>query len=142
MVVGPGQTIRGSDGQYEASTLGQFRISPGMTVDEMRRDLSTVNASLQFAPENQVAAHVARLMVRTKLRTQGEAEANLLAETLVMDLRHYPADVVGWACDQWPKLGNVFFPSWAELRALCERRVDARRRLKKALEYYIAEAAA
>ncbi len=132
----------GKDGQHERTDLGSFVIDPGMTTEEMQRDLNVVVDSLQFSEENEIAKHVARLMVRTKMRIQGESEARLLAETMVMDLRIYPIDAVAWACEPWVQGGEEgkFFPSWAELRELCERRVSGRQRLKKALLYYITEA--
>lgn len=141
-IVNQGRATTGSDGQHDATMLGGFQID---TRDydrrEMRKDLFLVSAALEFSPAAEIAKHVARLMARTKLRQQGDGEGKLLADTLVRDLREYPIDVVAWACDQWPKLGHVFFPAWAELRALCERRVDARKRLKVALEYYLAQPA-
>lgn len=141
-IVGLGPHRVGADGQYEGSSVGPFRIAPGMTAVELRKDLGTVNASLQFSETGEVAKHIARLMVRTKMREQGQGEAKFLAETLVADLRVYPIDVVAQACEMWPRLGNVFFPSWAELRALCERYVEGRARLKKALEWHLADAEA
>ncbi len=143
VVVKTGKAILGKDGQFERTDLGEFQIKRGMTEQEMRKDLAIVNGCLQFSDEADIAKHVARLMVRTKMRIQGEGEARLLAETMVMDLRIYPIDAVEWACEHWVEGGEdgKFFPSWAELRELCERRVTNRKRLKKALEYYLTEAA-
>lgn len=131
----------GSHG-YEGVLLGPFKIRPGMGVADMKRDLYALEQSIERSTQAQVAQIVARMAVRTKMRVQGEGEAGLLAETMVDDLRHYPADVVEFACEFWVRGGAEFkfFPSWPELREICEKRMDGRRRLIKALAYYIAEA--
>lgn len=133
------KSLTGADGQFEAMALGPFRIMPGMTTAELKSDLDAVTRSLQRSAEPLVAKHVARLMVRTKMRVQGDAEGKLLAEVAVMDLCQYPPDVVAYACDYWVNGGrdNKFFPSWPELREICERRVQGRQRLKRALVWHL-----
>lgn len=128
----------GSHG-FEGVGLGPFRLRPGMTVQQMKADLFEVERSCERATQSEAALIVARLLVRTKMRAHGEGEAALLAETLVDDLRQYPADVVEFACEYWCDGGadNKFTPSWPELKEICDRRMDGRLRLRKALEWHI-----
>ena len=137
------RNLLGTDGQFEAQSVEKFTINPGMTKAELRQDLATVSESLQQAPESMTAKHVGLLKIRTKSRALGDLEARLLADTVVTDLRQYPADVVAYACQYWVEGGreNKWFPSWPELREICERRVRGRQKLKRALEWLVANAA-
>jgi hypothetical protein len=89
----------------------------------------------------EIAHEVAKLMVRTKSRAHGDGEARLMAETMVQDLSAYPIDVVRFACEYWVDGGAdaKFTPSWPELKEICEKRMDGRRRLVRCLEHHLAE---
>lgn len=135
------KSVYGSHG-FERTALGPFKLISGMTLDDMKRDLYEIERTTMRASSDQIAAIVAKLAVRTKMRVQGEGEAALLAETMVDDLSAYPLDVAEWACEFWIKGGadNKFFPSWPELRDLCERRMEGRNRLVRALTWGIQQA--
>lgn len=134
----------GADGQFEGTKLAPFRINPGWDRAALARDLATVRAACQGGNRAKVAHEVAKLLVRTKARVQGDGEGKLLAETMVEDLSRYPIDVVRFACEYWVDGGAnaKFTPSWPELKEICDKRMDGRLRLKKALEYYLSEPAA
>jgi hypothetical protein len=87
-----------------------------------------------------VAPIVATLSARTKNAGQDQRQARFAAEVMVADLSAYPIDVVQWACDYWIDGGaeSKWFPSWPEMRELCERRVSPRRRLERALAWVAA----
>lgn len=127
----------GRDGQFEGTKLAPFRISPGWDRAALSRDLASVRAACVGGGKAKVAHEVAKLLVRTKARVQGEGEGKLLAETLVDDLSRYPLDVVRFACEYWVDGGAAakFTPSWPELKEICDKRMDGRLRLRKALEY-------
>ena len=137
-LVTTGRAMFAPDGQFDAVGLGPFSIQPG---GDLSGDLEVVTAACEPGPRKAIAHEVAKLMVRTKARVQGEGEAKLLAETMVDDLSRYPLDVVRFACAYWIEGGREarFFPSWPELKSICDRRMDGRLRLRRALEWAVTE---
>lgn len=131
----------GADGQFDGLKLGPFSIKPGWNRQDLTRDLAIVRHECQSGKRSEVAHEVAKLMVRTKSRALGEGENRLMAETMVADLAAYPIDVVRFACEYWVDGGKdaKFTPSWPELKEICDRRMDGRLRLRRALEYYLSE---
>lgn len=71
------------------------------------------------------------LALLTKAK-EGDADTERLQIALYMErLSGYPADAVLHACRSWAD-GNVFWPSWAELRELLEERVAERQKMLRA----------
>jgi len=130
----------GPDGQFDGVQLVQCRILAGASGKDLQYDLMQLDASCRPATHAEAAHEVARLMVRTKSRVQGDGEARLMAETMVEDLRGYPADVVKFACEYWVEGGREakFTPSWPELKDICEKRMEGRLRLKRAILNHLA----
>lgn len=130
----------GKDGQFNGTKLGPFGIKPGWNRAELMSDLRLVTDMCKGGRKAEVAHEVAKLMVRTKSRAHGDGEARLMAETMVQDLSAYPIDVVRFACEYWIEGGAdaKFTPSWPELKEICDKRMDGRLRLKRALEYVLA----
>lgn len=130
-----------ADGQFDGTKLGPFCIKRGWDRASLTRDLADVRASCQPARKADVVNEVAKLTVRTKSRALGEGENRLMAETLVADLSAYPIDVVRFACEYWVDGGSAakFTPSWPELKEICDKRMDGRLRLRRALEYTLSE---
>jgi hypothetical protein len=127
----------GADGQFEYVRIAPFRAPTGMTREQLEQDLVHLDRVCSRAPRADVVPLVARLKARTKSAQAGQGEDSFAAEVMVDDLSNYPLDVVAWACGYWIGGGAQakWFPSWPELRELCERRMDGRRRLRAALEY-------
>jgi hypothetical protein len=133
-------TTIGSDGQFKGVRLGSLRMKPGMPRRDAERDLAIIRGLLRPAAKAAVAPIVATLSARTKNAGQDQRQARFAAEVMVADLSAYPIDVVQWACDYWIDGGteSKWFPSWPEMRELCERRVSPRRRLERALAWVVA----
>lgn len=131
-----------ADGQFDGEQLEKFQIRPGWALDDVRSDREVLRRSLARSDKAAVVVEVAKLAVRTKMRVQDPGEARLLAETIAEDLSEYPFDVVRFACAYWIEGGaaNKFFPSWPELKEICDKRVGGRVRLGKALAQLIEEA--
>lgn len=129
----------GPDGQFDGVGLGPFRILVGASPKDLQQDLARLDATCQPATKSEAAHEVAKLMVRTKSRLQGDGEARLMAETMVDDLRAYPADVVKFACEYWVDGGREakFTPSWPELKEICEKRMEGRLRLRRAIVHHL-----
>ena len=131
------RTTTGPDGQFNASGFQPFRLLPGMTRDEVTPQLNAVENACRAARKSDVAPLVAELLARTKGRAQGEGEARLMVEVMVNDLSKYPLDIVRSACNAWVDQGKEgrFFPSWPELKEICEKLMQGRKALRNALMY-------
>ena len=76
--------------------------------------------------------------MRTKSKNSDPREAAFEAQVLTRDLSGYPIAVVRDVCEEWPLRGGEegkWFPAWSELREQCERRMQPRRALRKALQW-------
>ncbi len=125
-----------ADGQYDGSKV-RFQMKPGMERGAAKRDLSVIENACRPASKADAAKHVAVLKARTKSANQDQASARFGAEVMIGDLAAYPIDVIEYACNYWVAGGSdsKWFPSWPELREICERRMQPRRALRKALQW-------
>lgn len=132
-------TTIGGDGQFEHAKV-RFQMKPGMPRSAAERDIRVVERHCQPSPKSDVAKHVAVLRARTKSANQDQSEARFAAEVMVNDLAKYPLDVVEYACDYWVNGGKdaKWFPSWPELKEICDRRMQPRRALLKGLRWVVA----
>jgi hypothetical protein len=124
-----------NDGQFE---IGPVQVrSHRLDRETALTDLAVLDKMLQSAPHSAVVKHVAVLRARTKSASPDPSEARFVAEVLVEDLARYPIDVVEHACRYWVEGGRdaKWFPSWPELFEICERRMQPRRALRKALQW-------
>jgi hypothetical protein len=108
-----------------------------MSRSAAQRDLAVIDGTMRPASKADVVKHVAVLKARTKSANQDQGEARFGAEVMIGDLAGYPLDVVEYACNYWIDGGREakWFPSWPELREICERRMQPRRALRKALQW-------
>jgi hypothetical protein len=125
-----------ADGQFDGLKV-RFQMKPGMPRLAAQRDLAVIDGTLRPAAKADVVKHVAVLKARTKSANQDQGEARFAAEVMIGDLAAYPLDVVEYACSYWIDGGREakWFPSWPELREICERRMQPRRALRKALQW-------
>jgi hypothetical protein len=125
-----------ADGQFDGLKV-RFQMKPGMPRLAAQRDLAVIDGTMRPASKADVVKHVAVLKARTKSANQDADEARFGAEVMIGDLAAYPLDVVEYACNYWIDGGREakWFPSWPELREICERRMQPRRALRKALQW-------
>jgi hypothetical protein len=131
-------SVIATDGQFDGLKV-RFRMKPGMPKSAAQRDLATLDGLLRPASKADAVKHVAVLKARTKSAGQDQGEARFNAEVMVGDLAGYPIDVIEYACNYWVEGGrdSRWFPSWPELREICERRMQPRRALRKALQWVV-----
>lgn len=131
-------SVMGTDGQFDHVKV-RFGMKPGMPRAAAQRDLSVLESVCAAAPATEVVKHIAILKARTKSAGQDQGEARFGAEVMVGDLAAYPIDVVEYACNYWIAGGKdaKWFPAWPELREICERRMQPRRALRKALQWVV-----
>jgi hypothetical protein len=135
--------VTAADGQFEYSKAGPIYPPTGMTRHQLGGDLEVLDAACKPCRPAEIGPIVAKLKARTISRNAGEGEDRFQAEVLLDDLAKYPLDVVEWACEYWVGGGaqSKWMPSWPELKELCDRRMDGRLRLRRAVEYAWNEAA-
>lgn len=90
--------------------------------------LAELQPLLERSDRSTIIKELGRLSAGTKTRKEDPVDGSMRAAVFMDCLAPYPADVVIWACRNWLE-SEVFFPSYAELRQLCERRVKRRRML-------------
>lgn len=78
------------------------------------------------------AQKLAELRVLTAHRARDGVDVELMAGAYTQRLTQYPPDVVVAACDAWSNR-EEFWPTWAELKAECDKRMRGRTQLRDAL---------
>lgn len=131
----------GVDGQWEGTKPAPFAPPVGVPGADLASDLQALDAACQPAAKHEIAPIVAVLRARTKNANQGDGEARFSAATLVEDLSKYPRDVAEFACEYWIEGGrdNKWMPSWPELKEICDKRMDGRLRLRRAIVHALAQ---
>jgi hypothetical protein len=108
---------------------------------EAREALPRLQAALAPASNAQLLTEISRLRLRTKSRSQGDRDQEAMIADLVFALRGDPSDtelgqvpagVALGALREWGRR-SVWWPAWAELRALCLPETLRRRSLRDAV---------
>lgn len=96
---------------------------------DMPKARHMVAMAMTPAPEPILAKELARLRMLTKVKDRGD-ESALEAGLWMEMLGEYPADVAVDALKAWPKTRQgMWWPSWAELMPILERKAQMRRML-------------
>lgn len=115
---------------WDCEFVGYYQIdAPEADVAEA---LMQTNATLIPVPGEVVKAELARLKVTTKSRAESGDDLKLTLAAYAEYLAEYPADVVVDALRWWAR-NEKWWPAWAELKELLDRRVRRRKALKLAL---------
>lgn len=99
--------------------------------------LAAIEATCAPCEPTAAAKKLTELRLLTVQRSKGEADLKLIAAAYTPRLAQYPADVVAAACDAWANR-EEFWPSWAELKAECDKRMRGRIQIRDALRKAIA----
>jgi hypothetical protein len=78
------------------------------------------------------ARKLAELRALTAHRARDGIDVELMAGAYTQRLANYPADIVNAACDAWSN-ANPFWPTWAELKDECDKRMKGRMQARDAL---------
>lgn len=110
-------------------------LESGRTVglhEAARRCMDQLAPLLTLVDQATVTRELVRLSLACIPRREDPDNGSMRAAVFLECLLPYPADVAIWACREWvngpPEIAK-WFPSWAELRELCEGRVKRRRAL-------------
>lgn len=118
------------DGQFERTEITDVAVRDGHNIPT-----ATMNMIEKVcAPCGPAyAAHqLSQLRVLTASRERNEKDTEIMALAYVDRLAEYPEDVVRAACNAWAN-AERFWPTWAELKDACDRRMEGRAKIRDAL---------
>lgn len=125
------------DGDWDDRYTFGWNLVPDFDEDEGREAIRLLEMLCTQAKPANCAKEVARLKVMTKATAQTGEDMTFQIAVMADELAAYPFDVVRDACRTWAA-ANTFFPSWAELKRLCDKRVLKRRSLLAELHRHFA----
>ena len=127
------RTRPGSDPEiWDDAYIGDYRLKGDLNTEAAREALALVELLDQRADRREYGKALGRLKSVTVSRAATAEDLALQIDTMAHELIEYPIDVAREACRSSAR-ANRFFPSWAELRELCEDAVLFRRALAQAL---------
>lgn len=125
------RSVYGSHG-YERSEVTDVAVRPGVPREDLGAYLQHMEALCQPADPGLAASKLTELRVLTAHRARDGDDIELMAAAYTHRLAQYPPDVVAAACDAWAD-GDNFWPTWAELKGACDRRMRGRTQIRDAL---------
>lgn len=111
----------------------RFDVSDAVTPDAARDALTALEPLYRPADSRTLGNGIAAMRSLCSRRSDAEDDTKFLAALLLARLAEYPADVARAAMRRWTDR-EKWFPSWAELKAECDRLYRRRRLLREALE--------
>lgn len=125
------RSLYGAHG-YECSEVTDVAVRPGADRADLQAAMIAVDVLCQPCQPSLAAGKLTELRMLTAHRSRDGDDAELMAAAYTQRLAQYPPDVVAAACDGWAD-GDNFWPTWAELKGACERRMRGRTLIRDAL---------
>jgi hypothetical protein len=125
------RSVYGSHG-YEGVKITDVAVRPGASRDDLAVYLQHIEALCVPSDSMLAAKKLAELRALTAHRARDDVDIEVMADAYTHRLAQYPPDVVVAACDGWAD-GDNFWPTWAELKGACERRMRGRVQIRDAL---------
>ena len=121
-------------GQFEGG-IYDYLLDPDADVPDadVMEAARTLDKSLLPCPPEIATRALTAMRMRTKGAAEASEDTEMRLALFAADLTAYPADVVIEACRFWGR-NEKWFPSWAELREILDRRVQRRRAMRAALD--------
>ena len=129
----------GSDPARNFGVVG-YEIGGQYGRDDAEEALETLRRLSRPCGREFATKELGRVKVLTKSAKADSDDIAFQFGVMAEELAEYPADVVRDSCRFYAKR-NTWFPSWHELRELCEERFLKRECLLRALERYFRRAA-
>lgn len=127
-----GVTSLFSEAGFEGVKITDVAVRPGVSASEARVPLLEFDRLCEPCEPSLAARKLAELRALTVHRARDGVDVELMAGAFTERLAQYPADVVVAACDGWANR-EEFWPSWAELKAECDKRMRGRIQIRDAL---------
>jgi len=124
-------SLFGSHG-WEGTRITDVAVRSSASAADVDRLLGAFNHLCKPASAELAAKKLTELRMLTAHRARDGVDVELMAGAYTERLAQYPADVVVAACDAWLN-GNSFWPTWAELKNECDKRMRGRSQIRAAL---------
>lgn len=128
-----GETSRFSDAGFEGTTIGDVRVIDGASRDLVERLWEPVQRLCEPCGSRVAGEKLTELRALTVTRARADIDSEFTGAAYTARLAQYPADVAIAACDAWANR-EEFWPSWAELKAECDKRMRGRLQIRDALQ--------
>lgn len=116
-------------------SIKDVAVRPGFDAAEVQRHAAAVERLCEPAGTDIATQKLTELRRLTAHRAQGDNDMVLTAVAYTQRLAQYPADVVAAACDGWADR-EQWWPSWAELKAECDKRMRGRLQIRETLRRF------
>lgn len=137
LIVWGEQSVTGTDGQFEGTDITGVAVVNGADRSVVQSNLSEIKRICEPGGSAFAAQKLAELRALTVHRAKDGGDAKMMAVAFSQRLAAYPQDVIDKACNGWADR-EEFWPSWAELKAECDKRMRGRLKIKAALERALA----
>jgi hypothetical protein len=124
-----------SGDQFDGTAITGVIVREGAQPQAVEKALAHVESICRPCHANVAAEELAHLRVLTVHRQRDSKEMELMAVAYTQRLAEYPTDVVIAACKAWADR-EEFWPSWAELKAECDKRMRGRLQIREALRRF------
>lgn len=125
-------SLFGSHG-FEGTDIRNVKVRPSADQDEVRAAFHQIDRWCKPCPPEIAAKALAELRALTVHKARDSVDVEGMAAAYTQRLAQYPADIVVDACNAWADR-EEFWPSWAELKAECDKRNRVRKAFRDALE--------
>lgn len=123
------------DHGFEGVNITGVKVRDGADSQYVSQCLSKVMVLCDPCDPELAARKLAELRVLTAHRARDGVDVELMAGAYTERLAAYPADIVVAAVDGWANR-EEFWPTWAELKAECDKRMRGRKMIRQALVEY------
>lgn len=127
-----GETSLFGEAGYTGTKITDLAVRPHADPQYVGQCLAKLETLCRPCDAGLAAKKLAELRVLTVHRARDAVDMELMAGAYTQRLTQYPADIVVAACDGWANR-EEFWPSWAELKAECDKRMRGRIQLRDAL---------
>lgn len=118
---------------FDEETEGFELVEPEkIPVSDFNHAAWLVGLTLTGTPRPTLMEELLRVRICTRMREQDLMTEKAMLSYFADELARYPYDAIFDACRDWVRR-ETFFPTIAELRAECDRRVRRRKKLQQAL---------
>ncbi len=123
-------------GEYNAAYTSDYKLRGGFEKANARAALNLLKLLGLGSSVRECGKEIGRVKVMTAAKNLNAKDLRLQIVIMAEELSVYPLDVVRAACRTWADT-ETFFPTWAELRTLCEEHVLFRRALARELRRHL-----
>lgn len=128
-------TSRFSGDEFVGTMTADVTVKPSASSEVLQRASAEIERFCEPCKPGFAGQRLAELRVLTVHRARDDVDMELLAQAYTSRLAEYPADVVAAATKAWSDR-EQFWPSWAELKAECDKRMRGRLQAREALRRF------